>query len=106
MNNVHEKQPVLFETRWTLSYLRGPLARTEIKKLSQARSAIVAQKAPITAAEATPVLPPDVPQYFIPVRGAGRTYSPVAIGAAQIQFADTKAGVNQIRGSHLHCRDQ
>jgi hypothetical protein len=25
MNNVHEKQPVLFETRWTLCYLRGPL---------------------------------------------------------------------------------
>ena len=33
MNNVHEDSPVLFETRWCLSYLRGPLTRDQIKKL-------------------------------------------------------------------------
>ncbi len=33
LHNVHEKEPVLFETRWTLSYLRGPLGRDEIKRL-------------------------------------------------------------------------
>ena len=27
MNNVHEDDPVVFETRWALSYLRGPLTR-------------------------------------------------------------------------------
>src|SRR4029079_14221389 len=37
MNNVHENQPVVFETRWTLSYLRGPLARSQIQKLMAAR---------------------------------------------------------------------
>ena len=31
MNNVHEDEPVVFETRWCLSYLRGPLTRTQIK---------------------------------------------------------------------------
>jgi hypothetical protein len=35
MNNVHEDKPVIFETRWTLSYLRGPLARQEIKRLME-----------------------------------------------------------------------
>ncbi len=34
MNNVHEDQPVLFETRWCLSYLRGPLMREEIRMLA------------------------------------------------------------------------
>ncbi len=34
LHNVHEKEPVVFETRWTLSYLRGPLGRDDIKKLS------------------------------------------------------------------------
>jgi hypothetical protein len=34
MHNVHEQAPVTFETRWTLSYLRGPLTRTHIKQLS------------------------------------------------------------------------
>ena len=28
MNNVHEDRPVVFQTRWTLSYLRGPLPRS------------------------------------------------------------------------------
>ncbi len=33
MNNVHEDAPVVFETRWALSYLRGPLTRSQIKTL-------------------------------------------------------------------------
>ncbi|HVR99986.1 MAG TPA: ATP-binding protein, partial [Thermoanaerobaculia bacterium] len=33
LHNVHEDEPVLFQTRWTLSYLRGPLTRPEIKRL-------------------------------------------------------------------------
>src|SRR4029079_10419616 len=32
MHHVHEKEPVTFETRWTLSYLRGPLTRDELRK--------------------------------------------------------------------------
>ena len=33
LNNVHDDAPELFETRWALSYLRGPLTRTQIKTL-------------------------------------------------------------------------
>src|SRR5687767_5452523 len=33
LNNVHEDTPEVFQTRWTLSYLRGPLTRTQIKTL-------------------------------------------------------------------------
>ncbi|HEY9679824.1 MAG TPA: hypothetical protein V6C76_17610 [Drouetiella sp.] len=33
MNNVHESRPEIFQTRWTLSYLRGPLMKTQIKQL-------------------------------------------------------------------------
>src|SRR6185369_3699638 len=33
MNNVHEDAPELFETRWAMSYLRGPLTRAQIKLL-------------------------------------------------------------------------
>jgi hypothetical protein len=49
MNNVHEDTPVLFQTRWTLSYLRGPLTRTQIQQLSEGASG---------AAEATPAWAP------------------------------------------------
>ncbi|MCG8587281.1 MAG: ATP-binding protein, partial [Pirellulales bacterium] len=33
MNNVHEDEPVVFQTRWAMSYLRGPLTRSQIKTL-------------------------------------------------------------------------
>ena len=33
MNNVHDDEPVVFQTRWAMSYLRGPLTRDQIKVL-------------------------------------------------------------------------
>src|SRR6185503_18721504 len=33
LNNVHEDGPELFETRWAMSYLRGPLTKKQIKTL-------------------------------------------------------------------------
>ncbi len=33
MNNVHQKDPVTFHTRWAMSYLRGPLTRGQIRTL-------------------------------------------------------------------------
>lgn len=35
LNNVHDDTPKIFQTRWTLSYLRGPLTREQIKQLSR-----------------------------------------------------------------------
>ena len=33
MNNVHQSQPSVFQTRWAMSFLAGPLARTQISRL-------------------------------------------------------------------------
>jgi hypothetical protein len=106
MNNVHEREPVLFETRWCLSYLRGPMARGEIKRLMDPqRSAApqVAHAVPVAAAGgvkpsgAPPVLPPEIPQYFVPARAAEPGYRPVLLGAAQVHFLDAKRGVDETR---------
>ena len=48
MNNVHEDGPVVFESRWAMSYLRGPLTRDQIKKLMDGK------RPAITAAAARP----------------------------------------------------
>ena len=116
MNNVHEDEPVVFETRWCLSYLRGPLTRAQIKTLMdpargkgrEARG--VEQPMPVrdspsprasTSAPATspPMLSPDIAQHFIPVRStqpaAGTLrYQPMLLGAGQVRFTDAKAGVD------------
>ena len=34
LHNVHESVPVLFETRWVMSYLAGPLTREQIRRLA------------------------------------------------------------------------
>ncbi len=96
MNNVHEDTPVVFETRWAMSYLRGPLTRDQIKALMAPRKAALSAPAVKSAAPAgpgqpaaaepqqpvgrattlrdaagdRPVLPPDVRQFFVPARRA------------------------------------
>jgi len=35
LHNVHESGPVLFQTRWVLSYLRGPLTLEQVRRLAE-----------------------------------------------------------------------
>ncbi len=103
MNNVHDDGPVIFETRWALSYLRGPLTRTQIKLLMDAKKAAApvsksaSAKLAASTAAAKPVLPPEIAEKFVPVRGSASTYSPVLMGAAQVRFVDAKQGVDEGR---------
>lgn len=55
MNNVHDDRPVVFETRWAMSYLRGPLTRQQIQKLVPAKTLTgpAATSLPDTAKEKT-----------------------------------------------------
>jgi hypothetical protein len=139
MNNVHDEGPSIFETRWCLSYLRGPLTRGQIKQVMDpikaagvggvagaVRAAVagagaasagakvesVAQ-APTAAvsgasgasdanggmASSRPVLPPDVPQYFLPVRsskpaGATLRYDAAVMAFSWVHYNDSKTGVD------------
>ncbi len=104
MNNVHEDAPVVFESRWALSYLRGPLTRAEISVLMRPRkqppegaaAPVSIPSPPVTGAR--PVLPPDVPQRFLPARGGGPLlYQPMLVGAAQVRFTETKNRVDVAR---------
>ena len=117
LHNVHEDAPVVFETRWAMSYLRGPVTREGIKRLMDpikaaqpAAAAAPARVAVSTApalgesrgASARPVLSPGVSQFFVPLRGGGAQgapvrYIPMLFGAAQVRFQDAKLGVAESR---------
>jgi hypothetical protein len=58
MNNVHDDQPVVFQTRWALSYLRGPVTREQIQTLMAPRKAAVISAASPTVAPSTVHHPP------------------------------------------------
>ena len=50
MNNVHEDGPRLLETRWSMSYLRGPLTRDQIRTLMDGKRPAMTSRAATTAA--------------------------------------------------------
>jgi len=55
MNNVHEDAPVVLETRWTMSYLCGPLTRNQIKVLMDpVKAQMPKQAAPAAASYIQP----------------------------------------------------
>jgi len=114
LHDVHQDEPVLFQTRWTLSYLRGPLTRPEIKRLmdpvkqappaapvkaQEPTGSSVAAPAAAPAApaqEVAPVLPPDVPQRFLPLRAKpeGIVYEPCLFATASVHYQDAKRGID------------
>ncbi len=130
MNNTHEDEPVVMTTRWVLSYLRGPLTREQIRVLMEdvkSEAGAAPADAPVSAAPAgvtttaaaaapasmqtagpseplahPPALPPEIQQYFIPVRGRAPegfelVYHPYVFGAGRVSFSDTKTRTSLVR---------
>jgi hypothetical protein len=101
MNNVHEKGPVLFESRWALSYLCGPLTRAQIQVLMKDRkSGAPAPSAAVKSARpggTRPVLPPDIPQYFMPSVANDPGYHPRLFAAASVRFGDRSLADDYLR---------
>jgi hypothetical protein len=113
LHDVHAGVPITFQSRWALSYLRGPLSRDQIRALMATDSGATAgtekpateehgttritSKAPETGSVSAPVLAPGLQQYFLPATGANPRYMPVAMGIARVTFGDTKLKINETR---------
>lgn len=104
MRNVHEDAPVLLESRWCMSYLRGPLSPAQMGTLMADRksaaapavgpAAPAAPAAPSAAAAAKTVLPSSIAQIYLRAphlpAGAAVTYRPALFASARIHFVDLK----------------
>jgi len=68
LHNVHESEPLVFQTRWAMSYLRGPLTRLQVQQLvsEQAPAAVAETEAPSAAPSVGPPAPPPEPQPPMP----------------------------------------
>jgi hypothetical protein len=98
MQNVHEDAPVVFQTRWAMSYLRGPLTLEQLKKLGAPTPAIppapvAARKEPAPAVGGEkPGLPSSIVQCFL--GGDADVYRPALLSTAQIHYVSASQGVD------------
>jgi hypothetical protein len=105
LHDVHAPAPQVFESRHTLSYLRGPLTRQQLRQLQLQLPAPTPTPTPsplaTNAAAATthptatskPILDAEITQVF---HGSG-TYVPHVLGAAKIHFRDPKTDLDVVR---------
>jgi hypothetical protein len=81
LHNVHAPAPVVFQTRWAMSYLAGPLTREQIRVLSPKPESVqtqsVATPPALPHARSRParttrptasIVSTSIPQYYLPAR--------------------------------------
>ena len=110
LNNVHDDAPEVFETRWAMSFLRGPLTRTQIKQLIDPLKQLIDPLKSKTAPQPTVAplsqtpsavrpsaprtqLSPDITQYYLPIRSSSDAkllYQPMLLGLADIHYSKSK----------------
>ncbi len=107
MYSAHLDEPVLFETRWVLSYLRGPISLAELEPLLAERPEPGQRPEAPAAGTGTergrfsrtpPVLPARITQCFVPppVPMEEVRYVPWLAGWASVRFYDQRRGVDQV----------
>ncbi len=107
MNNVHDPAPTIFQTRWAMSFLAGPLARDQIRRLMETRKTNLAQQAKAKNASVAkrsvtptrPVLPAGMGESFLVptafVRGEGkRIYRAALLGEGSLHYVRSSAKVD------------
>ena len=106
LHSVHDDEETVFQTRWTMAYLRGPLVREEIRRLSG--PAANPSPAPVRAeaerpldasgfsiaAGPRPILPPGVKEVFFAPSGSvapdrSLHYRPAVLGKARVRYGRT-----------------
>lgn len=109
MHDIHEGAPYLFHTRWCLSYLSGPLTRSQLKSVCrpQETEQTVDSKPPrphnpvpvrtsaVSAQGRPPLLSPGIQAVYLDVSPhvsaeAGILYRPAVIACGSVFFNDTK----------------
>jgi len=125
MHNVNDDAPTLFETRWVMSYLAGPMTLQQLRQL-QDRQTAVAQTGDeganepaadastasketaetpesLPAASQRPILPAGIDEHFVVPRrgGTGLRYR-AALGAfIDVAYRSSRHGVDETRPLRL-----
>jgi hypothetical protein len=107
LHSVHESNPVIFSTRWVLSYLAGPLTREQIASLPQASNTRLSSTTStpvkpslnqsVQSSESQPLLSSQIPQVYLPMNTFSNTktvYQPALIGVGDVFYQSAKHKVS------------
>lgn len=113
LRNVNEEQPILFETRWVMSYLSGPMTLPQVATFSppappaptplvpaaptpSAPATPLAPETPPALAAHAPHLPPEITCRYLspsqPLRAP--IYEPRILGAVKLHFVDARSNLD------------
>lgn len=114
LHRAKENEPLLFQTRWTLSYLKGPMTREDIKRLAAAKGEQAGRPDALAPPEpgaapgpardpatgnAPPLLPPGIPVFTLPPAAPqeGTEYLPALFARLDLRHASPRHGVEVVR---------
>ena len=121
MHNVHDGSPVIYHTRWAMSYLRGPMTRPQVKELMAEKRTLKNTASSIFEDEEInlekpqkafpPSLDPSIEQRFFGVwksaseagteinlsAGYQLEYIPMTLTSAQVRFYNQKRSVDVVK---------
>jgi hypothetical protein len=121
LHNVHENKPAIFQSRWALSYLRGPMTREQIKLLMAARKERESDLIPpLPAGQATaataasrgkeaaglspvasqpPLLRSEIEVFYLAPSGTGHglVYYPAVIGQVEVHYSSARDSVDETK---------
>jgi hypothetical protein len=102
MRSIYEKEPILFQTRWTLSYLRGPLTLAQIDTLTDKSSFPSSWSNNLkqeneSVSKTKPNAPLGIEEFFIKGDPKEQSvhYKPYLLGIAKLHFVDSKSKIDQ-----------
>ncbi len=116
LNSVHLDEPLLFETRWVMSYLKGPISNNDIKKLMTSKKTNTAEQSKgvqtssftkmsdvTDGAGLSPVVPQAIEQLYHlqNVVSDEVRFEPWLGAEASVRFYDAKRNIDVVRDINL-----
>lgn len=90
VQSIYKQEPILFETRWTLSYLRGPLTLPQIAELTTQKHVAIQKPFKLNK----PLLPSNIKECTFENTPSNSTFEPLLLGKAKLHFIDSSTDLN------------
>jgi hypothetical protein len=105
LKSAHMDDIGLFTTRWTMSYLKGPLKKEEISTLMKSQKTNIGEAKSVAEVmnlsgddyETLDLLPSSTEQYYEPSYTSQPSYLPTLTARAKVHFYDKSRGIDEFR---------